>query len=448
MRTGTTGNGGRRVPTGCSADPVTASLPRVPAVGGTRLIPAPDPIATDYILLGLRLDRHTPGVVDGYFGPADLKATVDLEQPRTPQRLVSDVTALAERVDREVADDDRRAWLAAQLVALEAQARALGGEGLPYRQQVERLMGFAPTVHDDAAFIAAAAAIDDVLPGSEPLQDRLDAWDRALEIPVDRLPAVVDWLVERYRARAAADFGLPDGEGVRVGYVRDQPWAAYNWYDGGRRSRIDINTDLPARASSLPLTVAHETYPGHHLEGSWKEADLVDRAGRLEASILLLNTPGSPISEGLADVGTSFASPVGERADLLVELFERAGMPVAADPATAREIAERAVALSGPRETIGAVRGNAAMRRHADDVSHDEVLAYLQEVGRHSPEAAAKRLEFIEHPLWRTYPFVYADGAALIERWLDAAPASDRVGRFGRLLHEQLTPGRLLAELG
>ena len=51
---------------------------RVPAVGGTRMVPAPDAIARDYILLGLRLDQHIPGLVDGYFGPADLKARVDL----------------------------------------------------------------------------------------------------------------------------------------------------------------------------------------------------------------------------------------------------------------------------------------------------------------------------------------------------------------------------------
>jgi hypothetical protein len=88
------------------------------------------------------------------------------------------------------------------------------------------------------------------------------------------------------------------------------------------------------------------------------------------------------------------------------------------------------------------------MRRHAEGASHQEILAYLRDVGRYAPDDAAKQLEFIEHPLWRSYVFVYADGAALIRRWLDAAPAPERVGRFGRLLHEQLTPGRLLAESG
>ena len=45
---------------------------QVPASGAERRMPAPDPIARDYLLLALRLGRLLPGVVDAYFGPADL----------------------------------------------------------------------------------------------------------------------------------------------------------------------------------------------------------------------------------------------------------------------------------------------------------------------------------------------------------------------------------------
>jgi hypothetical protein len=92
------------------------------------------------------------------------------------------------------------------------------------------------------------------------------------------------------------------------------------------------------------------------------------------------------------------------------------------------------------REALAAIRGNAAILRHAEDRSHDEVLAYLEDVGRYTPAIAAKRLEFIEHPLWRTYVFVYAEGEALLDRWVEAVPEEQQAARFGRLLHEQLTP--------
>jgi len=427
---------------------VTAGRTLVPAVGGTRKVPAADPIAEEYLLLGLRLDQRIPGLVDGYFGPADLKARVDMEQLRAPARLRQDATLLADRVTTDVADPDRRDWLIAQLRALEAHAAGLAGDPVPYEELVARSMGFAPPRRDEAEFRDALADLDARLPGEGTVNERTAAWDRTLEIPVDRVPAVVDWLVERFRQGAAKLFGLPEGEDLRVSLVTGQPWSGYNWFDGGRRSRVDLNTDLPIRAPDLVHTVAHETYPGHHLEHAWKEADLVDRLGRLEASMLVINTPECPISEGLADLGTTFAAPLDERADLLVELFERASLAVAADPVRARETAELAVELAGPRQTMAAIRGNAAFLRHAGGASHDEVLAYLQDVGGYAPDVAAKRLEFIEHPLWRTYVFVYAEGEALLRRWTEAVPVPERVARFGRLLHEQVTPGRLLAELG
>jgi len=416
----------------------------VPAMGGTRQVPAADPIATDYLLLALRLDQRIPGLVDGYYGPAALKAQVDMEQGRSPARLREDARALRGRLDAEVGDEARRAWLDAQLVALEAQAAGLAGDALPYEEHVARCMGFAPPRHADAEFDAARAVIGDRLPGDPPLTDRLDAWDRDLEIAVDRLPAVIDWLVERFRERAARDFDLPEGEDLRVRLVTGQPWSGYNWFDGGRRSRVDINTDLPVRAPGLIHTVAHETYPGHHLEHAWKEADLVDRDGRMEASILLINTPECPVSEGLADLGTSFAVPSDEVVDLYDELFERADLPFAADPIRRRTVAEGAAALEPARRTLAATRGNAALLLHADGRPRDAVLEYLRDVGGFAPAVAAKRLEFIEHPLWRTYVFVYAEGEALVRRWVEAVPPAARISRFARLLHEQVTPGRLL----
>jgi hypothetical protein len=425
---------------------------RVTALGGTRSVPRPDPIASAYLQLGLRIDQLLPGTVDAYFGPADLKAQVDIEPLPTPARLRSEAVALQERVSSEVPHADRRAWLHGQLVALEAMAARLAGDGLPYEQLVERLIGIAPRRHDEAVFAAARAAIEAILPPvvgpKQSLQDRLEAWDRGLEIPLDRLSGVIDWLVERYRARAAAEFGMPPADDLTVSLVTGQPWSGYEWYEGAGRSRIDINTDLPVRGPDLVTTLAHETYPGHHFEHAWKEADLIERDGRLEATMLLLNTPESLVSEGLAEVGTGFAAPLETRTDLLIELFDRAGLPIAADPSRARGLAERAVALQEPRDTLASIRGDAAFLRHGEGRSHEAVRAFLEDVGGYPRAQAEKRLEFIEHPLTSTYVFAYADGVALLERWLDAVPAAERSTRFGRPLHEQVSPASILAELG
>ena len=420
--------------------------PRVPAVGGTRTVPAPDAIATDYLLLALRLDQHVPGLIDAYFGPASLKAEVDMESRRSPAALRDDAAGLRARVADRVAEPDRRTWLTAQLVALETQAAALAGASAAYEEDVARAFDFTPRRVPEETLDEAGRRLDELLPGSGDLVPRIEAWDASLEIPDGRREVVMDFLLERFQARAADLFGLPPGEQLRVSYVRDQPWSAYNWYDGGLRSRVDVNTDLPTHLPDFAHTVAHETYPGHHLEHAWKEANLVER-GRVEASALLINTPECFVSEGLADVGFDFVSPPADRAALLDEVFQLAEVPVGDDSVRRSEAAEIAAVLMRPRGTLRSSRVNAALMLHAEGIPRDEVLAYLVRAGRYPLNVAEKRLEFLEHPLWRTYVFVYSEGEALLRRWLAAVPEADRPGRFARLLREQLTPGAIRAEL-
>jgi hypothetical protein len=410
------------------------------AMGGERVLPDPDPIARDYLLLALRLGQRVEGLVDGYFGPADLKAQVDMEQQPSPARLAGDAAALRERVASEAGGPDRALWLDRQLVALETHARSLAGDSLPYLDHVERCFDLRPAARPDDEFRALARRLDALVPGSGPVQRRLAALDDALTIPVGRLPSVARALIDRFRARAAAQFGLPDGERLKLGLVRNQPWSGYNWYEGGLVSRVDLNTDLPVRAPELLQILAHETYPGHHLEHAWKEADLVGERGRLEASILLINTPECLISEGLADVGTAFATRQDAMAEELSLVLDGAGIAAPVDAATLAEIAQL-------RRGLGAVAVNAALMRHVDGRSHEEVSDYLVEVALATPERAEKRLSFIEHPLWRTYVFVYSEGEALLARWLELVGETERPARFARLLHEQLTPSAVRAEL-
>jgi hypothetical protein len=430
-----TGPGGRGAPDGA----------HVPALGGERLIPAPDPIAAAYLLLVLRIDQRDPGFVDAYFGPAELKARVDMEQPPSLDRLRADVEALRSQVvDVEAAD--RRDWLLAQLDAIEVRCRVLAGETVPYLEQVERSFQWRPRRRDERDLDAAAGELDRLLPGDDPLDVRLAAWDDRLTVPPDRLELVAERLLEGLRDRARATFGVPDGESCRLGLVRGQPWSGYDWYDGGGRSRIDLNLDLPIRAPELLDVLAHETYAGHHLEHAWKERILVEEAGWLEHSALVLLAPEGLVSEGLADVGPQLLVQGTDRVELLAAIFEWAGLEVGASRVTAREAAERAFALGPPRRRLQDVSVNAGLLRWVDGADSDETLAYLRRFGRLSEARARKRLEFIEHPSLRVYVHVYAEGAWLIRHWLDATADGDRPARFRRLLREPMTPRQLVTE--
>ena len=419
-----------------------ASGPLVQAVGGERFVPEPDPVARDYLLLALRLDQHIPGLVDGYYGPRDLKARVDMENLRPPERLAEDAAALRERVAAEVDEPDRRRWLDRQLVALETLAAREAGRALPYLEEVTRCFDAAPSRVPPSAYAEVRSELDRLLPGPGPLAERLEAWDARWVIPPERVRAAVDALLPAIRAASMARFEAPAGESLRVSLVSGQPWGGYNWYDGGLRSRVDLNTDLPIRAPALLHTLSHETYPGHHLEHAWKDQRLVVELRRVEATILLIDTPECYVSEGLAELGRRFTLDAGTRAELLQAACRAVGLPVA------EEDVARQLAISANLHRVDGSDGDAALMLHAEGRARADVVAFLCDEALMSPARALKRVEFLEHPLWRTYVFSYAGGETLLGRWCDAAgPGEGARARFFRLLTEQLTPSGIEEDL-
>jgi hypothetical protein len=89
---------------------------------------------------------------------------------------------------------------------------------------------------------------------------------------------------------------------------------------------------------------------------------------------------------------------------------------------------------------LGAVDGNAALMLHWDGRASDEVQQYLVHFGLVTPERAAKGLEFMLNPLWRSYIFNYGVGRKLLAPLLQGP---DRVENFARLLSEPLTPAQV-----
>jgi len=270
-------------------------------------------LALRYVELGLRLGRHVDGVVDSYFGPAEIAERVDAEDVRPPDALADDASAL--RRELQEADElgpRRRAWLGDQLLGIETFARRLTGEPLAYADEVERCFGLRPRRTPEDVFAAAHERLDAALPGEGDLVARYADWRASQIVPPEAMLDVFSTLRTCFRAATAAALGLPRDEDVETELVRDEPWLAYNYYLGGRRSRIAINVDLPIAAPELVDLVAHEAYPGHHTEHAWKEQLLVD-AGVVEESLVLIPTPQSMVSEGIAEIAWEVVDGGGGR---------------------------------------------------------------------------------------------------------------------------------------
>ena len=93
-------------------------------------------------------------------------------------------------------------------------------------------------------------------------------------------------------------FGLPEGEELKR-RARPQPALERLQLVRGRAGLARRPQHGPADAGAgHPSRARPRDVPGHHLEHAWKEADLLVEEGRLEASMLLINTPECLISEG------------------------------------------------------------------------------------------------------------------------------------------------------
>lgn len=374
-----------------------------------------------YLRLGLQVGRHVDGIVDAYFGPAQLAAAVEAEPPVEPRTLVGE----AESLLGELEDG----WLRDQVVGLRTYAGVLAGESASYADEVEGCYGVRPLFTDESVFTEAHERLEGLLPGDGPLAERHERWRNSIFVPTEQIERTVTSVMEEARTWTRRLVQLPDGEGVELEIVRDKPWLAFNFYLGALRSRFAVNVDLPMSAIDLLQTTIHETYPGHHVERSCKEHLLVRGRGLIEETLVLVPTPQSLISEGIAELAL-YQLLQGGAGAALAAVTNEAGVEFDL---------EHALAVVRAGEPCRWAEVNAALMLHEAGASQAEAQAYLEQWGLMTARLAAHLMRFLNEPTSRTYLITYTAGRDLCRSYVAGEPA-----RFHRLLTEQVRVRDLL----
>jgi hypothetical protein len=400
-----------------------------------------DEIAPAYVKLALALGVHDADYVDAYYGPPEWRTAAQAQK-----RLLSEIRSDAGRLLAGLAalrpneKDEllalRHEYLTRQLHALATRVDMLSGRKLTFDEESRALYNAVAPALSDEHFQQVLARLEPLLPGTGRLAERYEAYRKRFVIPPERLSAVFDAAVAECRRRTLPHVDLPAGETFTVEYVKGKSWSAYNWYQGGFRSVIQVNQDLPITIDRAVDLACHEGYPGHHVYNALLEKHLVKDRGWVEFSLYALFSPQSLIAEGTANYGIEVAFPGDERT-----AFERATLyPLAGlDPSLAEGYAHV------QREMHGLdYASNEAARRYLEGrLDAAGAARWLETSALMSPERARQQVKFIDQ--YRSYVLNYNLGQDLVRAYVErrtVAPG-DPWPAFKALLASPRLPGAL-----
>ena len=388
----------------------------------------------EFVRLALAINEHSPGYVDAYFGPEEWAKAAEqggkLPLPELEERAEQLALHVSQASDL---DEQRKDFLVHQLCAMQMSLRLLMGEEVSLAEEVQALYDVVPAWKDESIFMDIQKELDQMLPGAGPVKERLERWNKSLELSMESIRELLPVVTDRLRELTNEMFPLPAGEAFRVEFVSDQPWMAYNLYQGEYQSIIEVNTDLPIRVNGLVELLAHEGYPGHHTELCLKELNLIRQKNDQEHVLTLINSPAAVIAEGIATTALETILAEAELEDWYrKEILPRAGMP--------HIDAARMIAIHRAERTLETLSGNAAFMMYDQKKSPQEVKSYAQTYGLNTEQEADHLIRFISNPLDRSYIFTYFEGRELLEELFSRG---DRKQAFARLLTEPVTPSQI-----
>ena len=386
-----------------------------------------DDVARSFVELCFQIDRVDPGFIDSYVGDPDIRRRASRVQKPT-------AAALRMRADKLVAELDaipgalgepRAVSLRGQLVAASTRMRMVSGEKVDFDDQLRGLFGLEPPRRfEPSDYEPVRAELDRLLPpGPGGLAARWQAFEDRYTVKPERVPQLADTLVADLQRMSRRWLDLPADEGIEeIRFVSGQSWGAYNWYLGRGKSRIEINRDLPIHAPSLALTLAHETYFGHHAENALRESELYRKRGWIEYSIQPLYSPLSVVSEGAANAGVDVLLDGEALGQWLAQrVFPAAGLP---DTLSSPVEIERYLAVREAREKLAGFGCQIAELMLDEGMSNDDATNYRMRYLLSTREQAQYGNRFVRD--YGSYACTYGAGAPLVRAACEAAASRAR----------------------
>jgi hypothetical protein len=278
----------------------------------------------------------------------------------------------------------------------------------------------------EAHFRALAEELTQIVPGSGSLPERMVAFRGSFLIPPERVEAVVAKTLDEAQMRTRAHLDLPEDESVTLRMSNIGAFGAFAEYTGNGHTNVHFSTNLAFHVDRIVELATHEAYPGHHVQATLLEAELVGRRGWVEWTMLPLFGAHTIVAEGAANYGIGLCFSREER----IAYDREVVLPMTglSHLSSQLEVYHRYVDFV---ERLNYARNEAARRFLYQGWERERVVLWLMEFGLETREIAEQRLKLIEG--YRSYVVTYNYGLDWVRSQIEGSDAPDTAQKWERL---------------
>lgn len=404
-----------------------------------------DDFADRFIDLGLRFQNYDSSAYL-FLGDKALVTEAKADDVSLSELLVS-LERLHEEMSAYQTDDavlsKRFKDLRGRVLAMQVRGKILSGE-IPRDFETEAKLTFDVTVphYSEEHFVELAQRLDALIPGDDPLPQRVERFRDEFVIPPSKLEDVLSVAIEECRRRTKSYLNLPQDEHAELVLVTGMHWVGFTVYEGNSFSKILLNQEVPVHIERALELGCHEGYPGHHAHASMLQEEVINKRGWKEYELIQLIGPMAVMNEGAASYAVDLAFTRSERL-----AFERKYLlPLAGLEKTDLERYYHYIDII---DELNYARTEAARKYLYGGMSFDDAVQWLIDFGLETRGTATQRMRFIDAQ--RAYVVTYNYGKTLVKRYVEQEAGEDLDTRwevFERVILTPMSPSELESALG
>lgn len=404
-----------------------------------------DDFADRFIDLGLRFQNYDSSAYL-FLGDKALVTEAKADDVSLSELLVS-LERLHEEMSAYQTDDavlsKRFKDLRGRVLAMQVRGKILSGE-IPRDFETEAKLTFDVTVphYSEEHFVELAQRLDALIPGDDPLPQRVERFRDEFVIPPSKLKDVLSVAIEECRRRTKSYLNLPQDEHAELVLVTGMHWVGFTVYEGNSFSKILLNQEVPVHIERALELGCHEGYPGHHAHASMLQEEVINKRGWKEYELIQLIGPMAVMNEGAASYAVDLAFTRSERL-----AFERKYLlPLAGLEKTDLERYYHYIDII---DELNYARTEAARKYLYGGMSFDDAVQWLIDFGLETRGTATQRMRFIDAQ--RAYVVTYNYGKTLVKRYIEQEAGENLDARwevFERVILTPMSPSELESALG